>query len=59
MGKSMKLGGGGRFATFVAKLKKEGKSEGSAKAIAATVGKKKYGSTQMSKWAAAGRKRSE
>jgi hypothetical protein len=57
MGKSMKLGGGGRFAKLVGKLEGEGKSEGSAKAIAASVGRKKYGNKAMSKWAAAGRKR--
>lgn len=42
-GKSMKLGGGGRFARLVSKLKGEGKSEESAKAIAASVGREKYG----------------
>lgn len=58
MGKSMKLGGGGRFAALESKLEGEGKSEGSAKAIAASVGRKKYGAKRMSKMAARGRARS-
>lgn len=55
MAKSMKPGGGGRFAKFVSKLKGEGKSEGAAKAIAAAAGRKKYGAKKMAKWAAKGR----
>lgn len=55
--KSMRLGGGGRFAKFVKKLKDQGKSEESAKAIAASVGRKKYGKAKMAQWASAGRKR--
>ena len=57
MGKSMKLGGGGRFAKLTASLKKEGKSEKSAKAIAASIGRKKYGNAKMSTMAAKGRKK--
>jgi hypothetical protein len=52
-GKSMKLGGGGRFA-------KVAKSAGGGKkgaAIAAAIGRKKYGAKRMAKMAAAGRKR--
>ncbi len=56
-GKSMKLGGGGRFAKMVKGIEKSGKSEASAKAIAAAAGRAKYGAARMSKMAAAGRKR--
>jgi hypothetical protein len=52
-GKSMKLGGGGRFAK-VAKAAGGGKK---GAAIAAAVGRKKYGAKKMSRMAAAGRKR--
>lgn len=55
--KSMRLGGGGRFEKLVGQLKTSGKSEESAKAIAASVGRKKYGKAKMAKMAAAGRKR--
>lgn len=56
-GKSMRLGGGGRFAKFVDSLKKSGKSEEQAKAIAYKAGVKKYGKGKMSKMAATGKKR--
>ncbi len=54
MAKSMKLGGGGRFA----KLKKSlsGKVDNPG-AVAASIGRKKYGSSKMAKMSAAGRKR--
>lgn len=55
--KKPKLGSGGRFKDLEGKMEKEGKSEKSAKAIAASIGRKKYGNTKMSKMAAAGRKR--
>lgn len=55
--KSMRAGGGGRFARLKGKLESEGKSAESAGAIAASAGRKKYGAAQMSKWSAAGRKR--
>jgi hypothetical protein len=55
-GKSLKPGGGGRFARLVDEFKSKGKSAGSAKAIAASIGQKKYGAKKMSNWAAAGRK---
>ena len=55
--KSMRLGGGGRFAKFVKKLKDQGKSEESAKAIAAAAGRKKYGKAKMAQWASAGKKK--
>lgn len=56
-GKSTKPGGGGRFAKMVDSLKREGKSTKSAKAIAASIGRKKYGAEKMAKMAATGRKR--
>jgi len=56
-GKSMRKGGGGRFAKLVDKLKSSGKSEESAKAIAASVGRKKYGTKEMARMAKAGKKR--
>ena len=55
-GKSMALGGGGRFAKLTDKLKSEGKSTAAAKAIAASVGRKKYGATKMAKLASKGKK---
>lgn len=54
-----KLGDGSRFASFVKKLEGEGKSAESAKAIAASAGRKKYGAKRMTKMAAAGRRRHE
>lgn len=55
--KSMKLGGGGRFAKLKGKLKKRGaKNPG---ALAAYIGRKKYGKKAMSKMAARGRKRAK
>jgi hypothetical protein len=57
-GKSMKPGGGGRFAKMVDALKKKGKSAKAAKAIAAAAGRKKYGAKRMAGFAAKGRKRS-
>lgn len=56
--KSMRLGGGGRFKKMVSMIKRSGKSEKSAKAIAAAAGRKKYGAKKMAKMAAAGRRRS-
>ena len=53
----MKLGGGGRFAALKKKLEGQGKSAGSAAAIAASAGRKKYGNKKMSSMAAKGRKR--
>jgi hypothetical protein len=55
-GKSMEPGGGGRFASMVSKLKGKGKSEGSAKAIAASIGRKKYGKSKFQEMAAKGKK---
>ena len=55
-GKSMEPGGGGRFAAMVAGLKKKGKSEDSAKAIAASIGRNKYGKSKFQEMAAKGKK---
>jgi hypothetical protein len=56
-GKTMEPGGGGRFAKMVSKMKGEGKSEESAKAIAASIGRKKYGASKFQAMAAAGKKK--
>lgn len=55
-GKSMEPGGGGRFAKLVGKLKSKGKSAESAKAIAASIGRKKYGKSRFQQMAAKGKK---
>lgn len=55
-GKSMKPGGGGRFAKGKDALMAQGKSEESAGAIMAAQGRKKYGKAAFQKMAAAGRK---
>jgi len=52
-----KVGDGSRFKSFVKKVKKEGLSTDSAKAIAAAAGRKKYGAKRFAKMAAAGRKK--
>lgn len=55
MAKSMKPGGGGRFAAMKKKMATRGaKNPG---ALAAYIGRKKYGSKRMAKMSAAGRKR--
>lgn len=56
-GKSLAPGGGGRFAKLTDELMAEGKSKQSAEAIAASIGRRKYGPSQMAKWAAKGRKK--
>jgi len=48
-GKSNKLGGGGRFAQLVA--------QGKSPALAASIGRKKYGAKKMAQLAAKGRKK--
>ena len=53
-GKSMKPGGGGRFAKMVKKLKGKVKNP---KAVAANIGRKKYGKKKFQQMAAKGRKR--
>ena len=56
MAKQKPAGEGTRFKTMVKGLEGKGKSPEAAKAIAATVGRRKYGSTDMAKASAAGRK---
>ncbi len=58
-GKSLRPGGGGAFAKMVAALKAEGKTASSAGAIAATVGREKYGKKRFQAMAKAGRKRAQ
>ena len=55
MSKSMKLGGGGRFKKLKNKLKKQGARNPAA--LAAHIGRKKYGKKKMSAMAAKGKKR--
>jgi hypothetical protein len=54
--KKPKLGSGKRFKQLVGKL--QGKVRNPA-AVAASIGRKKYGAKRMAKWAAAGRKRGQ
>lgn len=56
-GKSMKPGGGGRFAKMVSGLEAKGKSPDAAKGIAAAAGRAKYGAKKMAKFSTAGRER--
>ena len=56
MGKSMKLGGGGRFQKLVKSLESKGKSAGSAAAIAASIGRKKYGAKKFASFSRKGKK---
>jgi hypothetical protein len=57
--KSMKPGGGGRFQKLKGEIQKEGKSPEAAAAIAASIGRKKYGKKQMAAWSSQGKKRSK
>lgn len=52
-----KLGSGSRFKSLSSKIQKSGKSKKSADAIAASIGRKKYGNTTMAKLSAKGRKK--
>jgi hypothetical protein len=54
-GKSMKLGGGGRFAAIEKAAAKSGAKNPAA--VAAAAGIAKYGKAKMAKMASAGRKR--
>jgi aspartokinase-like uncharacterized kinase len=54
--KSMKVGGGGRFNKLVKSISKKGKVS-NPKAVAAAIGRKKYGKAKMQKMAAKGKKR--
>ena len=53
--KKPKLGSGKRFKALTTKLKKKGTKNPAA--LAAWIGRKKYGPTKMAKMSAAGRKR--
>ncbi len=54
MAKSMKLGGGGRFAALKSKLGKQGASNPGA--LAAYIGRKKYGTKKFASLSAKGKK---
>lgn len=56
MSDSMKPGGGGRFKALEGKLSHE-KGIKHPGALAAYIGRKKYGAKKMAKWSAAGEKR--
>ena len=58
-GKSLRPGGGGQFAKMTDAIKRTGKTTAQAKAIAAAVGRKKYGKKKFQKMAATGRKRAK
>jgi hypothetical protein len=57
--KKPKLGSGKRFAQVSGKIQRSGKSKKAADAIAASIGRKKYGKKKMAKMAAAGKKRAK
>lgn len=52
----MRLGGGGRFKKLTGSLRRKGYSEKSAAAIAASVGRKKYGAKKFARLSLSGRK---
>lgn len=54
--KSMKVGGGGRFAKLEKSIAQKGKVS-NPKAVVASIGRKKYGKEKMQKMAVKGRKR--
>lgn len=56
-GKSLKTGGGGKFARMVDAMHRKGMPMSRAKAVAAMAGRKKYGKKKMTSMAAKGRKR--
>lgn len=55
--KTSKLGSGKRFSALSKSIESEGKSPSQAKAIAASIGRKKYGGKKMEKMAIKGRKK--
>ena len=55
MAESMKLGSGGRFKKLKTKLRKQGAKNPAA--LAASIGRKKYGNNKMAAMAANGKKR--
>jgi hypothetical protein len=56
-GKSLRKGGGGKFAKMEDALMAKGMSKESAESIAAAAGRKKYGAKEFAKMSATGRKR--
>jgi hypothetical protein len=54
-----KLGSGERFAALKSKIQSKGKSAKAAGAIAASIGRKKYGAKKMAAMSAAGRKKAK
>ena len=56
-GKSTRPGGGGKFMMMTDALMRKGMTKAKAKAMAAAMGRKKYGAKKMSSMAAKGRKR--
>ena len=57
MARKAKLGSGKRFKAVSKSIQKSGKSKKSADAIAASIGRKKYGKKKFQKMAAAGKRR--
>lgn len=55
--KKEKLGTGKRFKSLSKSIQKDGKSKKQADAIAASIGRKKYGAKKMASMAAKGRKK--
>ena len=55
MAKSMRVGGGGRFEALSKKLASKGVRD--PKAVAASIGRRKYGAKRMASMARAGKKR--
>lgn len=53
--KKPKLGSGERFKALSSKIQKSGKSKDAADAIAAAIGRKKYGKSKFQKLAAKGK----
>jgi hypothetical protein len=58
-GGKAKLGSGARFAALKSKIQSKGKSAKAAGAIAASIGRKKYGAKKMTAMAVAGRKKAK
>lgn len=57
-GKKMRLGGGGRFKALTSNIEsREGYGEDRAKAIAASIGRKKYGAKKFGRMSQAGKRR--
>lgn len=57
MASKAKLGSGKRFKAVSTSIQKSGKSKKAADAIAASIGRKKYGKKKFQKMAAAGKRR--